>query len=297
MERIETKCHGNILHYTQKDREYPDRLRHIQSPPKDLYVMGQLPDPHLPAVAIVGARNATPYGYETAVRFARELASNGVQIISGFARGIDRAGHEGALRGDGRTFAVLGNGVDICYPRENIDLYRAVAEGGGFLSEFAPGTEPRARFFPMRNRIISALADLILVVEAREKSGSLITADFGLEQGKDIYAVPGRLCDTVSSGCNRLISQGAGIAISSVNIMEVLDIKNPQLQSFGEKNKNSLALEEETVYSCIRLQPKSTEQLLKETKMSIAELTNILIGLELKNLIKETGRNYYVRND
>ncbi len=284
-----------IRQYSITDKEYPPQLLNIKSPPAKLYVRGELPAPDKPAVAIVGARNATPYGYKTALEFAEILAANGVQIISGFARGIDRAGHEGAIAGGGRTYAILGNGVDVCYPRENIDLLNQVVESGGFISEFPPGTQPRAQHFPSRNRIISALADIILVIEAREKSGSLITTDYGLEQGKDIYAVPGRLIDAVSSGCNQLIAQGAAIALSPFDILSDLNINVSNLRSFREKNKFLLAEDEETVYSCIRLQPKSVEELLEETNMELPKLTGILIQLELKNIIKEIGRNYYIR--
>lgn len=284
-----------IRQYSITDKEYPTKLRNIKSPPTKLYVLGQLPDPNKPAVAIVGARNATPYGYQTAFEFAKVLAAHDVQIISGFARGIDRAGHEGALSVGGMTFGVLGNGVDVCYPRENIDLYNPIKETGGFLSEFPLKTQPIARHFPSRNRIISGLADCILVVEAREKSGSLITTDFGLEQGKDIYAVPGRLSDTVSSGCNRLIAQGAAIALSPFDILQDLNINVSNLKNFHEKNKFLLAQDEETVYSCIRLQPKSMEELLEETKMELTKLTNVLLQLELKNLIRTIGQSNYIR--
>lgn len=284
-----------IRQYNRMDKDYPVKLLDIKNSPSKLFVCGELPNPDKPAVAIVGARNATPYGYRTATEFAETLAANGVQIISGFARGIDRAAHEGAIKAGGRTFAILGNGIDICYPRENMDLYQQLEKYGGFISEFALTTPPKAQHFPARNRIISGLADVILVIEAREKSGSLITADFGLEQGKDIYAVPGRICDVFSSGCNRLIAQGAGIAISPYDMLKELEINVFHLKSFREKNKILLAQEEETVYSCIRLQPKNIEELLAETNYPLSKLTNILIQLELKNLIRELGRNNYIR--
>lgn len=286
---------NKIRHYTINDKDYPQKLREIANSPKNLYVAGCLPDPNKPTIAIVGARNATPYGRKVAKEYAKVLSSHGVQVISGFARGIDRAGHEGALEAGMPTFAVLGNGIDICYPRENIDIYKDVLECGGFISEFSVGTQPKAQHFPSRNRIISGLADKILVVEAKEKSGSLITADFGLEQGKDIYAVPGRITDSLSQGCNQLILQGAMIAVSVEEILKDFRIDAINLQRFGEKNKLLLAKGEETVYSCISLQPKHVEEILAECKMELSGLTAILLQLELKNMIQEVSKNIYIR--
>ncbi|MCI8372742.1 MAG: DNA-protecting protein DprA [Lachnospiraceae bacterium] len=284
-----------IRHYDIGDREYPIKLTQIANPPKRLYVLGRLPNPDQPSIAIVGARNATPYGRKTAWEFAKVLSDHGVQVISGFARGIDRAGHEGALSGESGTFAVLGNGVDICYPRENIDLYNKIIDNGGFLSEFPPETPPLARHFPSRNRIISGLADKILVVEAREKSGSLITADFGLEQGKDVYAVPGRICDAQSRGCNHLIMQGAGLASCAEMLLKDFQIDMQYLKRFREKNDLPLAQEEETVYSCIGLQPKHVEEILAESKLELPKLVSALLQLELNHLIQEVTKNHYIR--
>lgn len=281
--------------YTKNSAEYPSRFLHIAKPPEKLYVLGSLPNPDQPAVAIVGARNATPYGRAIAQKFASTLSLYGVQIISGFARGIDRAGHEGALQAGCPTYAVFGNGVDVCYPRENWDIYQSIPKQGGFISEFPPGTEPKAWTFPMRNRLISALADKLLVVEAKEKSGALITADFALEQGKDVYAVPGRLDDAASMGCNRLIAQGAAIALSPEELLQDFGIKEQMNKASCKNNEISLAPLEETVYSYIHLQPKHIEELMEECKMSLPELADILLGLEMKNCIKEISRNSYIR--
>lgn len=284
-----------IRQYTIEDSEYPEKFRCLSKPPNPIYILGNMPQSDKPIIAIVGARNATPYGRKVAQEFGRVLAMNGVQVISGFARGIDRAGHEGALLAGEPTYGILGNGVDICYPRENIDLYGRILEQGGFLSEIKPGTEPRGMFFPMRNRMISALADKILVVEAKTRSGALITADLGLELGKDIYAVPGRLDDALSGGCNRLIAQGAAIAISPEDILKDFEIDSAHLKRFHKNNKLPLALEEETVYSCIRLQAKHVEELLTETGMELPALLNVLLRLEMKQLIKEITKNQYIR--
>ena len=171
---------------------YPERLMPFADMPSRLFVRGALPADEQKTAAIVGARMCTVYGKSQAAFFAQVLAANGVAVISGLACGIDAAAHEGALRGKGKTFAVLGCGVDICYPKQNYPLMRRMLEsGGGVLSEFPPGAEPLPWHFPIRNRVISALADVVLVIEAKEKSGSLITADYALEQGKTVFALPG----------------------------------------------------------------------------------------------------------
>ena len=194
---------------------YPERLMPFADMPSRLFVRGALPADEQKTAAIVGARICTAYGKSQAAFFAQVLAANGVAVISGMACGIDAAAHEGALRGKGKTFAVLGCGVDICYPKQNYSLMRRMLEnGGGVLSEFPPGAEPLPWHFPIRNRVISALADVVLVIEAKEKSGSLITADYALEQGKTVFALPGRTTDATSRGCNRLIADGAAALIT-----------------------------------------------------------------------------------
>lgn len=201
---------------------YPDRLREIIDPPSQLYVKGSLPGSGQPTVGIVGARLCSDYGRYTARRFGAALAQAGIQIISGMALGIDGISHKAALDAGGRTFAVLGCGVDICYPEENRGIYDRLNGASGILSEYPPGTAPHAGLFPQRNRIISGLSDLLLVVEARKKSGTLITVDQALEQGKEVYAVPGRVTDALSCGCNHLIRQGAGVAVSPEDLIEAV---------------------------------------------------------------------------
>lgn len=284
----------NIVKYNLEDKEYPERLRNIPQPPRSIYVIGSLPDSSKPSIAIVGARTASPYGRYVAKQFAGLLARNGVQVISGMARGIDRAGHEGALDSEGSTFAILGNGVDICYPRENIDIYNKIKQTGGLISEIMPGTAPMPRFFPMRNRIISGLADIVLVVEAREKSGALITADQALEQGKDVYAVPGRVTDELSKGCNRLIMQGAGMALSVEDILKELGAFSDNFGKIVEKSKFSLATDEKSVYSCMSLQPKHMNELAEESGVGIEKIGSVLLALELQGVITEITKNYYI---
>ena len=206
------------------DDAYPRRLRELASMPEELYVIGELPDDSQPSVAIVGARMCSGYGRRTAYEFGRILAGKGVQVISGMASGIDSSAQEGALDGGGKSFAVLGGGADVCYPRGNTTLYNRLKEQGGIISEQPAGTAPLSFYFPARNRIISGLSDLVLVVEAKSRSGSLITVDFALTQGRTVYAVPGRVGDALSDGCNYLIAQGAGIAYAPEAILNELQI-------------------------------------------------------------------------
>lgn len=278
------------------DREYPDRLKNYDSMPGILYVKGELPQEGAKTAAIVGARTCSHYGAWQAYEFARILAEHGVQIISGLARGIDANAHKGALDGGGKTFAVMGCGVDICYPKQNEKLYQKILQGnGGILSEFPIQTQPFPGNFPRRNRIISALADLVLVIEARKKSGSLITAGYALEQGKNVYALPGRVGDALSEGCNRLIADGAGIAYSVEIILEELKISWAGKKDLCPKSKIRLASQEEMVYSCLDLQPKNIEEIFQEISLEPGRIAEILLKLELEGLIIEPLKNYYAR--
>ena len=225
-------------------KEYPPGLAEIPDPPFALFVKGTCPGAKKKA-AIVGARGCSGYGEHYTREFAEVLAAAGVDIISGMAKGIDGTGQRAALNAGGKSYAVLGSGVDVCYPRDHIGLYMDIIEhGGGILSEFPPGTPPLAMNFPMRNRIISGLSDAVLVMEARVRSGSLITADMALEQGKDVYALPGPLDSPLSAGCNHLIQQGAGILLNPKNLLEEWGIETNVLcrntEIKNEKNKKVL---------------------------------------------------------
>lgn len=275
---------------------FPKKLLEIPFPPYALYVKGNLPDADKKAVAIVGARGCTPYGEKYALEFGEKLARCGIDIISGLARGIDGLGQRGALLGKGQTFAVLGCGVDICYPKEHIGLYTDILEqGGGIISEFIPGTSPIPQNFPKRNRIISGFSDVVLVIEARGKSGSLITADMALEQGRDVYALPGPVNSILSQGCNQLIRQGAGILLSPEMLLEELDIYGYLDEVKTNKNKKVLETPENMVYSRLGLYPKNIGQLIEETSVSAKEIMELLVSLELKGYIKEISKNYYVK--
>ena len=284
-----------IRYIRKEDKAFPEKLLELHDCPKGIYVRGNLPDPSKKSVAIVGARMCSAYGRATASYFARVLAAHDIQIISGLALGVDGAAHEGALMAKGKTFAVMAGGCDIIYPRSHVGLYENIRTTGGIISEEPCGYPPIAKMFPKRNRIISILADIVLVVEARAKSGSLITADFAAEQGRDIFAVPGRLEDELSRGCNELIEQGAGIAISPERMLEIMG-ENPK-KSDNSKifMQNVLAREENIVYSCLSLQPQSLEKLCSDTKLPIQYVTEAVMLLQLKGLAKEIGRNRYVK--
>lgn len=207
---------------TEGEPQYPQRLARVPDRPYALYCAGKLPQEEKKAVALIGARDCTAYGRYMAEQFGAAFAKAGVQVISGMARGIDGVGQAAALKAGGYSLGVLGCGVDICYPRENRTLYEDLLAAGGVCSEYPPGTEPRGVLFPPRNRIISGLCDAVLVVEARDKSGTLITVDMALEQGREVYAVPGRATDPLSGGCNRLIRQGAGLVLTPEELLEEL---------------------------------------------------------------------------
>ena len=283
-----------------EDARYPQKLRRISATPYALYYIGRLPEETRKSVAIVGARTRSAYGSQITGKLARALAQNRMDIISGMAKGIDGTGQRAALNAGGKSYAVLGSGVDVCYPRDHIGLYMDIIEhGGGILSEFPPGTPPLAMNFPMRNRIISGLSDAVLVMEARIRSGSLITADMALEQGKDVYALPGPLDSPLSAGCNHLIQQGAGILLNPENLLEEWGIETNVLcrntEIKNEKNKKVLESTDDLVYSCVGLYPKNVDQIAQESRVEIRKLMSILVTLELQGYIREITKNYYIR--
>lgn len=285
-----------IQYYMKKQEQYPEKLRNISDPPEGLYCMGTMPDPQKPTVAIVGARMCSSYGKQQAISFARGLSEHGVQIVSGLARGIDGYSHKGALEGKTPTFAVMGCGLDHCYPAEHKKLRdEIIANGGGILSEYPICTPPLRAYFPQRNRIISGLADLVLIVEAKARSGSLITADCALEQGKIVYAVPGRVSDALSCGCNQLIAQGAGVANSLECILEELHID--KTKGGSGKKKIGLATDLKLVYSVLDLTPKTMDQLASELNISIGVLSERLLQLELAGYIEQFGTNSFIRKE
>ncbi|HIT90057.1 MAG TPA: DNA-protecting protein DprA [Candidatus Merdenecus merdavium] len=274
---------------------YPEKLKCIYDYPLGLYLRGGMPDPSKPCISIVGARACSNYGKSMTKEIVEALVENHVQIVSGLALGIDGIAQEHTIACGGKTFGILGCGIDICYPKQNFNTYMKMLHSGGIISEFPIGTPPLARNFPMRNRIISGLSDTLIIIEAKEKSGSLITADMALEQGKDIYALPGRVGDTLSYGCNQLIKQGAGIITSIEDLLENLGIFNKNNGKIVKNKKDLLETMEEMVYSCLDFQPKSLHSIFYEVPLTFDEVLSNLLTLELKGYIVETGKNYYAK--
>ena len=290
LERLEGKFVCRI------DSEYPEKLRHIYDAPAGLFYYGRLPEPDRPMIAVVGAREASGYGLAAARYFSEKLSEMGIGIISGLARGVDGEAHRGALRRNtsAGTWGVLGCGLNICYPKENYRLYEQMKMRGGILSEYPLGTGPESWRFPMRNRIISGLADGIFVIEARERSGSLITAEFGLEQGKNIYALPGRFNDMLSEGCHRLIQNGAKLVYRPEDIREDYDFFVMCQKSVKEKKKLSLDNSEQLVYSSLSLSPKDVDTISDQCQLPLVDTWRILLKLELEGKIRQMGKNLYM---
>jgi DNA processing protein len=234
-ERIHEETRATAYALTRADARYPSRLGEVPDAPSVLHVRGTLVDADALAVAIVGSRRATAYGLEVAETLAADLAARGVTIVSGLARGIDSAAHRGALRVGGRTVAVLGSGVDVIYPPENRRLAAEIVERGALVSQFAPGTPPLPQNFPTRNQVIAAMALAVVVVEAAEKSGSLITARLAAELGREVLAVPGRITGPESRGANRLIQDGAHVAMGWDDVVAVLPERWKACVATGER--------------------------------------------------------------
>lgn len=301
-----------------RDKEYPEKLKNLYDPPYCLYVKGRLPPQEQKTVALVGARSCSDYGRTAAEAIAGELAMHGVSVISGMAYGIDAAAHQGALKAaersgsprealsgydndggspvfdaTGSTYAVLGCGVDVCYPAAHRRLYEQMIRTGGVLSEAPLGCPPLRHLFPRRNRIISGLSDAVVVVEARKRSGSLITADCALEQGKLVYAVPGRISDELSYGANWLLSQGASVLYSVREFLKDLGVEKEGPEKFME---NSLEKNERLVYSVLDFTPKHLETLLVETGLDFDGILKVLYRLTELGCVKEIHQNYYIKS-
>jgi DNA processing protein len=288
-------CNHQINYVTMLDGLYPDKLRHIYDPPFLLYYKGKELDNNRKFISIVGARECSVYGRESAKYLAGAIALEGITIISGLARGIDSYAHMGALSVQGSTYGIMGCGIDVCYPVENLNLYMEMQSNGGIISEYGPGVKPLPYHFPMRNRIISGLCDGILVIEAKEKSGSLITVDLGLEQGKNIYALPGRITDKLSGGCNNLIKMGAKLVTRPQDILEDFidytdDSEQDRLMLCKILNKDELI-----IYENLSLSPIHIEELVILTGLKISKIMESLLSLELKDIIDQPMKNYYTK--
>ena len=280
------------------DDDFPKNLKQINNAPFQIFYLGKLPKNEERVISVVGARRCSGYGKEMTLRFSEELAKRGFSIVSGMALGIDGYAHEGAIKGKGDTYAVLGCGVDICYPDHHRILYEEIQSHGGILSEYGPRIPPHPEFFPRRNRIISGLCDVLLVMEAREKSGSLITAQIALEQGKDIFALPGRISDSLSGGTNKIISEGAGIICSvSGLISDMNELKdwNYKPSEYIYRKKLNLEKEDLLVYSCFDFNSKSIDEIVDETKLDLMSVLRSVLHLSDLGLIEESFLNQYIK--
>ena len=274
-------------------REYPAVLRNIFIPPEELFINGEILPRDDNAIAIVGTRRATRYGLEEAKKLSYDLALKGITIVSGMASGIDTAAHKGALAAGGRTIAVLGSGHNNIYPPENKKLYDEIAKNGAVITEYPPDTCPRPMNFPKRNRIISGLSKGVVVVEAPQKSGALITANFALNQGKEVFAMPGNINSTRSNGTNALIQEGAKLVRNINDILEelkhVMPVSAEPVQDRSHDKEpplKNLSFEEKTIFGILDYEPKSRDEILQTIHLPVQQLSKALLGLELKKLIK-----------
>lgn len=291
---------------------YPSKLAQIYDPPIVLYVRGILHKNlsiHNRCIGIVGARTPSTYGSQMTKYFARNLTKKDYYIISGLARGIDGIAHKEAVLAGGYTVAVLGCGINVTYPREHVNLYAQIEETGAIVSEYGLDVAPLAAYFPQRNRIISGLSDGILVIEAKKKSGSLITADVALEQGRQVYAIPGRISDLYSEGTNNLIKQGAMCVTDIEDIiydLEGRDDNNQMVMMLQDDSmelsvcdtldskKNALAPIEKMVYSCLSLDPVYIDDIIQKAGIGITKVISVLYELESKGLIMQPLKGYYI---
>ncbi|MDY6826994.1 MAG: DNA-processing protein DprA [Bacillota bacterium] len=281
---------------TFNDDNYPPLLKQIPSSPPVVYYRGDPQPLDRPAVAIVGSRRCTFYGREVANRLAKELTTAGVSVISGMALGVDTAAHRGTLENGGYTAAVLGCGLDICYPHRNQDLMEQIIANGVVLSEFPPGTIPLPAHFPRRNRIISGLSLGTVVVEATAKSGALITAHYALEQNREVFAVPGNVGSPYSRGCHRLLKEGARLVESVEDILNELYLEHPAEKQLSISTaKPALTDGEKALLSLIPYQPIHIDNLIKLSGGSPAEVVATLLSLELKKYISQSPGKFFCR--
>lgn len=312
---------------TIQDADYPSRLKNIYDPPCLLYVRGDLSalDEEV-AIAVVGTRTSTPYGERAAEKLSGQLAGGGAVVVTGLARGIDTRAAQGALRCGGRVVGVLGNGLDVIYPPENRWLYEDVAASGALVSEYAPGTEPSSRHFPVRNRILSGLSVAALVVEAPERSGALITAATALEQGRDVYAVPGPIDAEMSRGCNQLIREGAGLCADGSDILRDYADRYPgKLQLTGteriapavlghqaretvreaarpvpptldlQKDGAGLTDDQICILRTLTEEPMQVDDLIEAAEIPVRRVLSALTMLEIDGYVAQTPGKYYAR--
>lgn len=294
-----------IRFYPIDHPHYPKRLRALPDAPSALYCIGELPPEERPSAAVIGARNCSAYGSFMAKQVARILAQAGVSIVSGMAMGIDGLAQRAALEAGGQTYAVLGSGVLVCYPKQNRPIYEAMQERGGVISEYSPYTRPKAGLFPARNRIISGLAEALIVIEAKEKSGTCITVDMALEQGREVYAVPGRIGDALSAGCNRMIEQGAGIVTAPERLpKQLFGLTGPRDEAAaqGKGIPSNLPSGQRSIWEALDATPISLAALYENLKrqnrnadLDMTELRAQLLEMTLAGCVRTVGGSYFQR--
>ncbi len=288
------KCGAGII--SIEDSGYPARLKEIYDPPVILYKKGELHDYDRVSIAIVGSRLPTPYGRTMTERLAGGLAERGVTVVSGFARGIDTIAHTSSLKSGGRTIAVLGSGIDVIYPPENRELAKEIIKNGAVISEFPMGCQPERMNFPRRNRIISGLTTGTIVVEAAEKSGAIITANYALEQGRDVFAVPGPVSSAKSRGTNRLIKMGAKLVEDADDVIEEFStsLKISLEGKKGERRENiELTDEEKNLYNFIPDDGIDIDNLIEVSNLPAGRVSAILLKLEIKGLVRKMSGSIF----
>ena len=291
----------NVKVITIRDDSYPANLKAIYDPPQVLYVKGEILPGDSFSVSVVGTRTASAYGKMAAERLSKQLASRGITIVSGMAYGVDTAAHKGALEAGGRTIAIVGNGVDIVYPSGNVGLCEEIVKSGAVVSEFAMSSPPLRGNFPRRNRLISGIALGTLVVEAPERSGALLTADFALEQGREVFAVPGQIFSEVSKGTNNLIKQGAKLIQSVDDIIDELPNRlgeKPGTEDNtwkDEQIESQLAGDEKAVWKAISASPIHIDDVSKVAGLPSYKVSVSLVTLELKGLIRQLPGKMFAR--
>jgi DNA processing protein len=290
---VETVLSDGVQILTWDDPAYPERLRGINQSPYVLYLKGDLKEEDIWSVAVVGTRRYSAYGRQVTELLTRTLAEHGITIISGLARGIDGIAHRLALESGGRTLAVLGSGLDQVYPPEHQGLAERISQRGGVISEYPPGTPPDGSNFPPRNRIISGLSKAVLVIEAGQKSGALITANYAADQGKEVFAVPGKINAPLSKGTNRLIKMGAHPLLE---VQDVLDFLNMKLVARQQVVRRSLPgnHNEALLYNAVGDDPLHVDDLCNLTELPIEEVTSTLAIMELKGMVRKTFGMKYI---
>lgn len=291
-EKLLADMHIQVLSYV--DPAYPACLKEVYKPPSLLYIKGQFQPASL-NIGMVGSRRATPYGKNVSYTLAKNLSAEGVCIISGLAKGIDVNAHKGAIEGPGGTIAVLGCSIDRIYPRENAKMYDAIVSHpcGAIVSEWPLGAPATAWHFPARNRIIAGLSDGLVVVEAAKKSGSLISASYALEYGKEVFAVPGLITSPESVGCHRLIKDGAKLVAQATDILEEFGQITLFKEAAPEKKTRAFSPEEQKVYNALSSVPQSVEEICAASKLPVNTVNGVLLEFELEDIVlQDYGRRY-----